>query len=233
MGSLFSAVWCLPHSSTVKQHCVQLWLPGMPSSALADSAIPSSIPRHQVFLQSGCSPTLLQLLCALPFEYFSNPRYDIPHRHPFIPSLPQSSLPHTIVTPYTIITPSHRHPCTVTPSHHHSLTPSLPHTITLTPSPSPSPSHHHPHTITLTPLPHPPLPSLLHTITPSHHHSLTPQTLPVALPLADRSMLPCGGKHEDHAAGDQSPAAGGLPARSTERGGCGSATGSAEGGRWA
>jgi hypothetical protein len=30
-------------------------------------------PDHQVFLQSGRSPTLLQVLCALPFEYFSNP----------------------------------------------------------------------------------------------------------------------------------------------------------------
>ena len=32
----------------------------------------------QVFLQSGRSPTLLQLLCNLPFEYFSSPRYASP-----------------------------------------------------------------------------------------------------------------------------------------------------------
>ena len=32
-------------------------------------------PHNQVLLTAGRSPTLVQLLCTLPFEYFSNPRY--------------------------------------------------------------------------------------------------------------------------------------------------------------
>lgn len=73
-----------------------------------------------------------------------------------------------------------------------------------------------------------------HTLTLSHSHTitLTPQALPAALPLADCSMLPSGGKHERHAAGNQPPAAGGLPAGPAERGRRGRSAGPAEGGRW-
>ncbi len=34
----------------------------------------------QMFLLAGRSPTLLQLLCGLPFEYFSDPKYIVNSR---------------------------------------------------------------------------------------------------------------------------------------------------------
>jgi len=91
-----------------------------------------------------------------------------------------------------------------------------------------TPSHSHGHTPHTIALPH------YHALTLSHSHTitLTPQALPAALPLADRSMLPSGGKHERHAAGNQPPAAGGLPAGAAERGRRGHSAGPAEGGRW-
>ena len=105
-------------------------------------------------------------------------------------------------------------PHTITLSRtHHTITLSRTHT-----------SHHHTHGHT----------SHHHTLTLSHSHTitLTPQALPAALPLADRSMLPSGGKHERHAAGNQPPATGGLPAGPAERGRWGRSAGPAEGGRW-